>query len=345
MKIALVSTFVPFLYGGARNIVDWLEERLRDHGHQVERIYLPFVENPRSMFAQIDAFRRIDLSQSADLLIAFRPPSYVLPHPNKILWFIHHIRFFYDSWPDPPPTHPHFDMLTECRRRLREVDNVALREARNVFTNSRVVSQRLRDFNGIESETLYPPLHRPEQFRCEGYGDEVVFVSRMEPHKRQHLMIEAMRHVKTAVKLRLCGASSTPDYVNDLKRLADRHNLADRVVIEDRWISESEKASIIGRALACAYVPHDEDSYGYPSLEAACAQKAVLTTTDAGGVLELVEDGVNGPVTAPQPEAIAVGLDELYSDREATICMGQANDRRMHELGIDWDHVIARLLA
>ena len=33
-------------------------------------------------------------------------------------------------------------------------------------------------------------------------------------------------------------------------------------------------------ALAVAYVPDDEDSYGYPSLEAAHARKAVLTASD-----------------------------------------------------------------
>ena len=42
MKVALCSTFVPFVFGGARFIVEWLEEKLREHGHQVERIYLPF---------------------------------------------------------------------------------------------------------------------------------------------------------------------------------------------------------------------------------------------------------------------------------------------------------------
>jgi glycosyltransferase involved in cell wall biosynthesis len=346
MKIALVSTIVPFVLGGARNIVEWLEETLRAHGHQVERIYLPFVESyPPAMFPQIDNFRTIDLSGVADLLIAFRPPAYVLPHPRKVLWFIHHVRVFYDAWPDLPPGHPHAPMLNECRRRLFEVDNATIREARRVFTNSRVVSQRLRDFNGIESETLYPPIYRPERFRCDGYNDEVVFVSRMEPHKRQHLMIEAMRHVKTAVRLRLCGAGLNPSYVGSLQKAVHTYALRDRVTIESLWIGEEEKVRLIGRALACAYVPHDEDSYGYPSLEAAHAQKAILTTTDSGGVLELIEHGVNGLIAEPDPVAIADALDALYRDRDATIRMGRANQARVAELKIGWDHVVAQLLT
>ena len=57
MKIALCSSIVPFIDGGGRFIVEWLERKLLEHGHEVERIYLPFVEDPREMFAQMVAYR------------------------------------------------------------------------------------------------------------------------------------------------------------------------------------------------------------------------------------------------------------------------------------------------
>ena len=44
------------------------------------------------------------------------------------------------------------------------------------------------------------------------------------------------------------------------------------------------------------FPPFDED-YGYVTLEAFLARKPVVTTTDAGGPLEFVEDGVTGLVT------------------------------------------------
>jgi hypothetical protein len=50
MKIALCSSFVPFIQGGARNIVEWLEFMLIESGHQVERIYLPHVDVPDLIF-------------------------------------------------------------------------------------------------------------------------------------------------------------------------------------------------------------------------------------------------------------------------------------------------------
>src|SRR5207253_6599138 len=115
-------------------------------------------------------------------------------------------------------------------------------------------------------------------------------------HKRQWLLIEAMQHVKSGVKLRLCGTSMNPAHLEELRATIAKHQLSSKVFFEDRWISEDEKVERLAPALAVAYLPIDEDSYVYCSLEAAHASKAVLTTSDSGGVLELVNDGINGIV-------------------------------------------------
>jgi glycosyltransferase involved in cell wall biosynthesis len=345
MKVALCSTFVPFVFGGARFIVEWLEEKLREHGHEVERIYLPFQEDPKTMVEQMTAFRLIDLAESADRLIAFRPPSYLLPHPNKVLWFIHHFRGFYDFWDGPYRPLPDTPRNRALRQSIMTADQVGLREARQIFTNSRIVSDRLGRFNGLASEVLYPPINAPERFWSAGYGDEIVYICRIEIHKRQHLLIEAMKHVRTPVRLRLCGSSEHAEYFASLEEMLEGGNLRERVQLENRWVSEEEKVQILSGALAAAYVAFDEDSYGYPSLEASYARKPILTTTDSGGVLELVTDGVNGIVCEPEPIALADAMDRLYRDRAGTRKMGEAAQHRIGELKIDWDHVVTRILA
>lgn len=344
MKIILASTFVPFINGGARFIVEWLEERLLEHGHEVERFYLPTLDGPEHVLEQAALLRLMDLSEAGDRLIAFRPPAYVLRHPNKVLWFIHHIRVYYDLWghehaPEPTPAN------AAVRRALTHLDTRTIGEARRVYTNSKVVSRRLREFNGLDSQPLYPPLHRPERFRNEGYGDEIVAVCRMEPHKRQRLLIEAMAHVRSPVRLRLCGRASSPAHAMELRELIQSLGVTDRVAFDERWISEEEKADLVSRALAVAYLPEDEDSYGYPSLEAAHAEKCVLTTSDSGGVLELVEHGRNGLITEPEPAAVAAAMDELHADRERARRMGRANLERVAELKIDWSHVVDALTS
>src|SRR6516225_6189378 len=178
-----------------------------------------------------------------------------------------------------------------------------------------------------------------------GYGDETVYGSRLGPYKRQHLLVEAMTHAKTAVKVRICGNEPGGVYSRELLRLASKLGVADRVSIENRWISEEEKRDIIGRSLAVAYFPLDEDSYGYPSLEAAHSCKPIITATDSGGVLEFVTHEGNGLVCDPDPKAIGETLDRLYSDRELVKVLGSEAADTVEKLHINWGYVIDRLLA
>jgi glycosyltransferase involved in cell wall biosynthesis len=192
---------------------------------------------------------------------------------------------------------------------------------------------------------LYPPLLNPTAYNNQGYGDEVVYVSRLGPYKRQHLLVEAMAHAKTAVRVRICGDEQRGVYCKELSRLAAKLGVTDRVSIENRWISEEEKRDIIGQSLAVAYFPLDEDSYGYPSLEAAHSCKPIITTTDSGGVLEFVAHERNGLVCDPDPKAIAQALDRLYSDRELVEKLGSEAAETVEKLHINWGYVINRLLA
>jgi glycosyltransferase involved in cell wall biosynthesis len=93
------------------------------------------------------------------------------------------------------------------------------------------------------------------------------------------------------------------------------------------------------------YIPFDEDSYGYPSLEAAVMDRAVITTSDSGGVPELVDHEVNGLVVDPTPEALAAAFDRLWKNRQEAAAMGLAQRERLEALQISWDHVVERLLA
>lgn len=344
MKIALCSSYVPFIRGGYRNIVDWLVSALKEAGHQVETIYLPEVDAVETLFQQMMAYRWIDL-ETADRIICFRPQAHLIPHPHKILWFIHHIRAFYDLWNSPYRGFPDDLKHQGIRDALHRADDAGLREAKAIFTNSQVVSDRLKTYNRIDSEVLYPPVFQPERFYCAGFNDEIVCVCRLEHHKRQHLLVEAMRHTRTPVRLRLSGASTGADYPLDLSRRIAKLGLTNRVILDNRWISEEEKVAQLANCLAAAYLPLDEDSYGYPSVEASHALKPILTTQDSGGVLELVQDGINGYVTEASPEALGDAMDRLYLDRAKTLSMGRNACDRLAALNISWPHVLQRLLA
>jgi glycosyltransferase involved in cell wall biosynthesis len=344
-RIGLVSSAVPLILGGYRFIVEWLEEKLRDRGHSVETIYIPTTDDPETILGQMAAFRMIDLDPHFDRVITFRPPSHLIKHRRKVCWFIHHIRIFYDLWGTEYCDLPNTAQTRALRDTIRRADTAALSESHRLFTNSRVIADRLRRYNNLEGEVLYPPVLNPEKFRSESFGDEIVCISRMENHKRQHVLVDAMRYVTTPVKLRLCGVASNPSYADNLMRTINRHKLAKRVIIEHRWISEQEKADRLAVSLAAAYIPFDEDSYGFPTLEAAHANRCTVTLSDSGGVSEFVRHDDNGLIVDPQPEALARAFDRLYENRDDARKMGERASARVDELEINWDAVIARLLS
>lgn len=345
MRVLITSSYVPFIKGGGTAIVEWLELKLREYGHEVETVFLPFVESMDEMLDQMLSYRLLDMTQSADRMVAFRPPAYLLRHPNKVLWFIHHFRGYYDLWGSQYCGLADNSKNRAFRQRLMDADQVGLEEAQQIFTNSQIVSDRLQKFNRLPSEVLYPPVLDPKQFYCDRYDPVIVCVCRMEHHKRQHLLVEAMRYTKSNAKLILAGKSHSGSYPRSLKLTVLKYCLQNKVQILDRWISEEEKSQLLSSCAAAAYLPFDEDSYGYPSIEAQHAQKAVLTTYDSGGVLELVEHGVNGLICEPDPREIAKAIDQLVDTPGMAERMGQEGPRRMNTLGIHWDRVISRLTA
>jgi glycosyltransferase involved in cell wall biosynthesis len=170
-------------------------------------------------------------------------------------------------------------------------------------------------------------------------------MSRAAVNKRQHLAVEAMRYTETPVKLLLAGPSDTEIYAADLRQRIEEYGLTDRVRLDDRWLTEAEKVDLLADCLATIYIPFDEDSYGYPSLEAHHAVKSVITTSDAGGTGELIVDGDNGMIVPPEPRALAAAMDTLFADRAKARRMGEAGRHAIERLGITWDRVLDRLLA
>lgn len=345
MRVILVTSTEPFVHGGATAIVDWLEDALVDRGHEVETYRIPVYPTAAELPAQMVGLRLWDFSGHGDRLVAVRTPSYLVKHHHKVAWFIHHHRPAYDIWPKYRDV-PDDPGGWEFRRMLFASDDVSLSECKALFTNSKRVSERLKRFNDLESEVLYPPLGEKISYRDGPVGDTLVYVSRVVPHKRQLLAVQALARTRFPVRLAIAGATpAVIDYGAQVAAEIDRLGLARRVTFLNTTVSEETKADFLADCLGVVYLPEDEDSYGFVSLEAASVAKPVVTTTDSGGVTEFVQDGVNGLVAEPTPDSIARAFDRLYESRHMAAEMGAAIRRRPLELDISWDHVVDRLLA
>ena len=117
-------------------------------------------------------------------------------------------------------------------------------------------------------------------------------------------------------------------------------SLADGTVRFAGRVSEEELTDLYAHCLAVFYAPVDED-FGMVPYEAFLAEKPVVTTTDAGGPLEVVTDRVTGLVCAPRAEEIAAAFASL--DAADAAAWGRAG--REIALSVNWDATIERLLA
>jgi len=345
MKVLVASTFVPFIEGGGRMIVRDLVKAVRERGHDVDTIEIPFHSQWDVMLDQMLSLRLLDVSDDADVLVAIRTPSYAINHPNKRLWFIHHHRGAYDLWGTPWQDLPSTPAGLAMREAIRGSDDLYLRESQRIFTNSQVVADRLREFNGLDGTVLYPPLGQPETFFREDAENYVFYPCRITSHKRQYLAIEAAARLSSDMRVVIAGSPDHPDHLAMLTDLVDAEGVGDRVEIIPRWISEQEKAALIARSAGVLYIPFDEDSYGYVTLEAFQAHKPVITCKDSGGTLEIIEDGVNGFVVESEPGSLAHAIDALAALPDRGVAMGDRAFGSLGQKNISWDHVVDSLLG
>jgi glycosyltransferase involved in cell wall biosynthesis len=333
---------VPFVRGGAELLVRGLVRELTRRGYRAERVSVPFKWYPKEeLLAQAAAWRLIDLSESngvkIDTVIATKFPTYFVRHPNKVTWLLHQYRAIYDLCGTPYSEFEHTEGDVRLRDRLMALDNEALGESKRLFTIARNTSARLERYNGMASETLYHPPPLAGRLENGPLGDYVLSVGRLEANKRVDLVIRALAHVD---RIRLVVAGDGPLRAQ-LEETAVSAGVAGRVTFTGP-IDEPALVALYAGALGVVFPPFDED-YGYVTLEAFLAHKPVVTTTDAGGPLEFVEDGVNGLVIEPAPEAIAGAIARLAANHTHAQSLGDAGYDRVRL--ITWDTVVDRLMA
>jgi glycosyltransferase involved in cell wall biosynthesis len=342
MKVAVVNNQAPFVRGGAELLAEWLLDKLREYGHEAELVRIPFKWSPAPKIIDHMLAARLVRLVGADRVVALKFPAYFVPHENKVLWLLHQFRQAYELWGTPYQDIPDSPTGHRVRESIIRADRSFLPEAKRIYTNSEVVGDRLRLYTGIESEILYPPLLDPESLRCESYGDYFFCPGRITAGKRQHLAVEAMAHVAGSSRLIIAGQPETTEDLERLTAVIQKHQLERRVEVIPRWISEEEKIRLMTHARGVVYLPFGEDSYGYVTLEAFHARKAVVTLADSGGIMELVRDRHNGLVSS-DVDGLSLALQELADDRDLAESLGGAALSTLEELDISWDRVICEL--
>jgi glycosyltransferase involved in cell wall biosynthesis len=342
MKVAVVNNQAPFVRGGAELLAEWLQAKLKEYGHEAEVVRVPFRWNPCEKVVDHMLAARLIRLAGVDRVVALKFPAYFVPHENKVLWLLHQFRQAYDLWGTPYQDIPNTPTGQHVRDSVIQADRAFLPEARRIYTNSEIVGGRLRLYTGLDSTILYPPVLEPQSLKCEAYGDYFFCPGRITAGKRQDWAAAAMEHVSGELRLVIAGQPETPEDLEHLTTLIHEKGLERRVEVIPRWISEEEKIRLLASARAVVYLPYGEDSYGYVTLEAFHARKAVVTLSDSGGILELVEDRRNGLVR-DDIEGLALAFQELGDDQGMAERLGTAAHATLEELDISWDRVVREL--
>lgn len=345
MKVLVVNNAAPFIRGGAEELADHLVRRLNaTKGLEAELLRIPFRWEPAERIVEEIVLNRNLRLYNVDRVIALKFPAYLIPHAEKTLWLLHQFRQAYDLY-ESGLSHLCTDAHgAEIIRLVRRADEELFTTCRRIFTNSPVTQSRLKQFNGFDATVLYPPLNDACRFTGGDYGNYIFAGGRVGAGKRQDLLVEAMRYTRSDVRLVIAGPPDDETAGSLLEALVATHDLRSRVELRLGYRGREEIAALANGALACAYLPIDEDSLGYVTMEAFSAAKAVVTARDAGGLLQIVHDGETGIVAPPEPQAIAAALDRLAGDRDRTITMGRAAKELLESKDITWETTITRLL-
>ncbi len=346
--------------------------------HQADIIKIP---SPERTFAELissyQTFSRLDLSHF-DQVISTKYPAWMVHHHNHIVYLWHRLRGLYDTYPPSLPLAPgslpasftKLQALLQTTPRRQELDNIFYETSRlldsspecfafpgpltraiihyldgialapgairTYFAISNNVTKRENYFPvNAKVQVIHTPLPLSFKINQEQPSPSIIFtVSRLDAPKRLDLLIKAFLLVKTELEFHIAGSGPQ---LAELKKLA----AGDRRIKFLGWCSDAEISLYYNRSVFVPFVPYDED-YGLITLEAMRAAKPVLTVSDAGGVLELLQDGENGLIVEPQVAAIAQGMRQLLADPQKTAAMGRAAMTSVAH--ITWEKAIKTLL-
>jgi glycosyltransferase involved in cell wall biosynthesis len=343
-RIAVITSGMPFGEGGHLVIVRALVQALREAGHRAEAVVTPQNRFGRQGAAYLATWLTdVGVGQDGarvDQVITFRYPSYAVRHDAHVCWLNHRMREYYDLWERFHATLTPTQAAKERVRRalLHAADGWLLR--RNVdklYAQSATIARRLERFGGIRADVLHPPPP-PRPYRCDRYGDYIFAVSRLTPLKRLDLVIRALARSEAAgVRAVIAGDGEARPALEALVR---ELGLEGRV----KLIGEVNSDQLVEHLAACRAVcfPAESEDYGFVTVEAFAARKAVVTCTDSGGPVELVHDGVEGFVVDPTPETLAVALARLSEDEPLASRMGEAGLQAVE--GMTWPRALDRLV-
>lgn len=259
------------------------------------------------------AIERFDL-RHYDMVVAF---SYAVAHGVHVKHSARHLCYMYTpmryAWSDinVDGTHaPKNLVLGFMMDKFRTWDISAAARVHKLAAISQGIAERIRAAYQREAPVIYPPVET-ERFSAQVQrGDYFVTLSRLVPHKRLDIIIEAFSHLKLPLKI----IGEGPQRKQLQKQAAPNIEFLG-------YQSEKAVADLLGsaRGFVCAA----EEDFGIAIVEAQAAGCPVIAYK-GGGALETVIEGETGLFFSDQSagslkEAIERVLDSPHCFRAGSM--------------------------
>lgn len=175
----------------------------------------------------------------------------------------------------------------------------------------------------------------------EKYENTIIFVGRLVPHKHvDHLLkiVKSLNEVIPSIKLIVVGNGAEKENLIKLtKELQIENNVQFLHDLDYReLIGEVKKSTLLA-------LPSTREGFGMVLAEAnAC--KIPVVAYASGGVVEVVEDGVNGYLVKPfDLENLEVAIASLLKNSSKRNNLGE-NGRKLVEESFIWDKIVKDIL-
>jgi glycosyltransferase involved in cell wall biosynthesis len=256
--------------------------------------HFPFAQTHHHFLLPLmpSAIEHFDLRQY-DIVIAF---SYAVAHGVRVDNAARHASYMYTpmryAWSDINinGTRSHKSLLLDlAMRKFRSWDTSAATRVHEFAAISHGIAGRIRSAYQRDSSVIYPPVEVDRFTPNGGRGDYFVTLSRLVPHKRIDLVIEAFSRLKLPLKIIGEGPQ---------RKKLQRHAAPNIEFLG--YQTEEAVAHLLAnaRGLVCAA----EEDFGIAVVEAQAAGCPVIAYK-GGGALETVIDGVTGLFFADQSAA------------------------------------------
>jgi FkbM family methyltransferase len=322
--------------GGAEALYRGLVNALRAASHDVDQVQVPVDESTFDGILESYA-RCYDLDPAAyELVISTKAPTFMVRHPHHVSYLLHTIRVFYDMFEREYGAGTPEQL--KQRALIHHLDREGLHPSRIVahFTNGHQTYERLYEASPFWRQIPFRALHHPpflEGFHASQQGEFVFLPSRLHRWKRVDLMIEAYKHVRANLPLKIAGTGEDQAALRALAGADARIEFLGRV-------SDAQLLDLYARALVVPFVPQKED-YGLVTIEAFQGGKPVITCTDSGEPTRFVRHHETGFVVEPDPRALAEKIDWFAAHPDCASEMGLRGRAAVSH--INWNRLVTAL--